>query len=189
MKRLRRIIFNAMTVLSLLLCVATVGLWVRSYRHRERVGVRWSDERSLGHSNIHLTWESSRLGIHHAYRHSFDRKTFDDVLKLNERWDFGENEYAELLDWRSSVRNRHGFGFMRESGTITTGSPDIGWSFMVPFWFPSLIWAVAPLHWLYRRRLTHRLSGKTLCQSCGYDLRATPDRCPECGTVPSNVIV
>ena len=31
MKRIRRIIFNAMTVLSLVLCVATVGMWGMSH--------------------------------------------------------------------------------------------------------------------------------------------------------------
>ncbi len=48
--------------------------------------------------------------------------------------------------------------------------------------------AVAPsataLH-VRHRRLHSRRAAAGRCIACGYDLRATPERCPECGAVPT----
>lgn len=52
----------------------------------------------------------------------------------------------------------------------------------VPFYSVCLALLVLPAIYL-RRRVYGKHAGS--CQNCGYDLRATPERCPECGGVPA----
>jgi len=52
----------------------------------------------------------------------------------------------------------------------------------VPYWFACIVGLVAPVLWTVRRR-RRMVKFRSDCPICGYDLRATPDRCPECGTV------
>ena len=56
------------------------------------------------------------------------------------------------------------------------------WHVFVPLWPLAIGTAVLPTVWAIRRRKSP-VAGK--CPNCGYDLRATPARCPECGTVPA----
>ena len=59
------------------------------------------------------------------------------------------------------------------------------WVVMVPYWLLILLTAVLPTIWLVLILRHRRRVRAGACLNCGYDLRATPDRCPECGTVPS----
>jgi hypothetical protein len=57
----------------------------------------------------------------------------------------------------------------------------------IPWWSMTLLTAVASAA-LAARALRHRgrlHSGR--CINCGYDLRATPGRCPECGDAPERL--
>ena len=56
----------------------------------------------------------------------------------------------------------------------------------VPYWGVLAALAASRLPSGIRRYAAHRArTRRGLCAVCGYDLRATPDRCPECGTVAS----
>ena len=100
-------------------------------------------------------------------------------------------------DWRyydgaTAVAGRKGrAGFWRDEGGIS--GPGLGrgvayraWT--APYW---AIVGVLLLPVVGRAGLIgmrRRAWGPGCCAKCGYDLRATPERCPECGSVYSRVV-
>ncbi len=81
-----------------------------------------------------------------------------------------------------------GFGHSTKSFTAMMDFPsplnEVS-TWCAPSWFIIAVTGALPLYrWQDfrsgRRRRVRRAKG--LCVQCGYDLRATPDRCPECGT-------
>jgi len=93
--------------------------------------------------------------------------------------DFGDKRFSwERGDFAwYSIRN------------AVTGNADS--ELIVPFWSIAAITALMPLGWPIQRRWSRirarRRRSLGLCPSCGYDLRATPNRCPECGNVPAKI--
>ena len=58
-------------------------------------------------------------------------------------------------------------------------------TFILPLGLPILLFGLYPVWLMFpsvrRRRLQERWCKEGRCVKCGYDLRGTPDRCPECG--------
>jgi hypothetical protein len=52
---------------------------------------------------------------------------------------------------------------------------------VLSYWLLALVAGCIAAAWLFGR--LRRLPRSGVCRTCGYDLRATPDRCPECGAV------
>ena len=159
----------SVTALSLVLCATAAALWVASWRRAHVVD--WGGDESAATAGAFrggcwVGWAqwgaSDRRGAGFRYR------------------TLGASELPRRFDPVSgyaSTRRFAGFGL-----GSTRSPPTSSTMVAVPLW-PFVVLSLIPpaLAWRSRRRRLRRTRA-ALCLACGYDLRATPGRCPECGT-------
>jgi len=88
------------------------------------------------------------------------------------------NEYP-LID----EEPRLGFGYQNQLYTAPEGKHFVyreHWAIVVPHWFVFLL-MLLPARLILRFARKARWQARGCCLKCGYDLRATPAKCPECG--------
>ena len=215
MRRVARILSAALAAASLLLFVAVLCLWPRTTRLMDTVSfLTHSDTQysagtcphalffSVGHNlaatqdphdpqKTKLGWSFSSLapGSTRSYSWSEDLPSS------------GTSNYSEGIVGHTAVivgsgpdRNRLGFGWQSATSAVprppyTAGAGTVTVSYKnlaIPLWFVGadlIIWPVVFLTRQMRRRRRVRLGH---CLQCGYDLRASSSRCPECGTPVPN---
>jgi hypothetical protein len=99
------------------------------------------------------------------------------------RWRYVRNEPVNLPSngwWQT-----HGFAATSRTSTAGGGRTSIVRALHAPYWGIVLVSGVVPALWLHDTRRRARRRRTCHCPRCGYDLRATPERCPECGAAAS----
>ena len=198
---LRRLL-AVLSVLSLLFCVLTVVLWSRAKSvgpdelfFATRGGkLRWVES---GWDGMTLTtvagwpnperpqWIADPAG--HALLPGLVRRGTaawaTDWSALGITYRSGTAFIPLRVDGSACRSSEKDTGYLpTEHGFVHLSPPVAWWGITMPHGGALALFAVMPLVWMGSRvRRVVRPVQRGLCPSCRYDLRATPDRCPECG--------
>jgi hypothetical protein len=188
-------LFNTLSLLSLLALVALCILAIRSFwtvddfglEHVRRPDELTREQRTYSARSVKGKW--LLWHVENDFNLNSPREIavgFDPERYRNERagWSVVRHSYpvpppparADVVD-----ANALGFGY-DENLSSSRARRDRYRILSLPAWLPALAAALLPAFWLvaYRRRRRRARAG--LCLRCGYDLRASGDRCPECGS-------
>ena len=168
-----RRLLNLVTALSMLLCVAVVVLWVRSY---------WvTDCFQLADASDYTAVVSSR-GIFLVRRDVLPPRSPNSFsASAMETYHWSRRPPEDLAVYLpSTVEGEWNlFGLSLSRGRWLDADRRL---IVIPAWPLAAILALASLPGIRARLVARRATVQHLCPSCGYDLRATPGKCPECGT-------
>ncbi len=180
--RIRRWIIRVGAVLLIFISVALVALWVRSEFRTDLARCEWKSSRS-----VHKVFDIWTV----AGKFAFEFKSGIEIEDSHGKSRFlrvesmsSEPFSAELPDL-VSPRHFLGIWYSHESYPGSKWYPQFDdFKLFVPSWSVIIPLVAFQGIWLCKWLKGSRREKQGMCQSCGYDLRATPDRCPECGTTP-----
>jgi hypothetical protein len=191
---MKRRLLNLLTLLSLLLCVAAVALWVRSHVGEDLIGHHsWFVDPSYPENQerrVRCAGATQGVAVVGDVRvWEYGRPAAP--VPGGSAWFFND-QYGHqwpLDNVVSHAAQSHGFEWVRWDSPPTPGFSGVaGWAVTVPLWavaalaaFPAVCRSFA----LARKLRQSSRQRRGHCGRCGYDLRATPGRCPECGTAAS----
>jgi len=167
--------WRCLTLVCLLVTLAIAAVWVDSRRHRIWMEYAWGDRGVVFVSDGQLIWllveRNPRIPKYIAEQG-------------------GGFHGARTLGGSDNLWSGLPRSFLGQTGfqaSYHVGPGALIWQreFSAPYWFPTFTFGLPPAIWFYIRikrwqRKQKRIAAG-LCGQCGYDLRASPERCPECG--------
>jgi hypothetical protein len=179
---MRRRLTNVAAFVLFALLIGAAVVWVRSYAVCTRITRDSQPRQGAGNSLLleanrgHLLFQDLRYGSYGgdwtiSYRVT-NRAAGEDpgVYGVWERAETGRRVgYHRGFRWAGA--GYHSREYLSQTSHIVA----------LPFWMICLVLSVIPTIGGVKAVRRRRQPGK--CRVCGYDLRATPDRCPECGAV------